>query len=476
MKGVISVFGAILLGSSVFAAGKPNVVLVLADDLGWNSLGCMGSDYYESPNIDKLASQGMLFDNGYAACPICAPTRASLMSGWEIPRHKVLRVSDGQQKAIKQGKPPRTRLLQPPHQSYLDAEIVTLAEAFQSNGYRTGMFGKWDLGWWKKTEYRPDAHGFDTFCMNQEYKHYNTKLVPEGQIPEGVYLTDYMCDRALEFIQDNVKQKTPFFLYLPELLVHSPFETVAALEAKFAAKPRGRMHHDEKLAAMVESLDHTVGRIMSKLDELGVADNTLLVFTSDNGGVPFDVDGKWWREKKPNTSNGILKGGKGGLFEGGIRVPYIFRFPGRIPAGTLSHEPITTIDLYPTLLAQAGLKPPANHHLDGVDISPCLADAKDRLPQRALYWYYSNYSFAGRPGMVIREGDWKFLYFFENEDEELYNLAKDIGEEKNVLAGRPERAAAMRAKLDAWAAEVNVPPHQPNPNYKATSAQLKQPK
>ena len=451
--------------------GRPNIVLVLADDLGWNSLGCMGSDYYESPNIDKLAEQGMIFDNGYAACPICAPTRASLMSGWEIPRHKVLRVSDGQQKKIKQGQRITTRLLQPPHQGYLDKEVVTLAEAFQSNGYRTGMFGKWHLGWWKNPDHLPPALGFTDFKMKTDYKHYGTGLVPSGvnddeRIPEGVYLTDYMCDLALEFMEDSAKRKQPFFLYLPDLLVHSPFETIKEELDYFEAKPTGTMHHDAPLAAMVKSLDRTVGRVMDKLKALGIDDNTLVVFTSDNGGVPLDVDGKWWREQKPNTSNGVLKGGKGGLFEGGVRVPYIFRFPGRIPAGTLSHEPITTIDLYPTLLVQAGLKPPADHKLDGADISACLADAQARLPQRALYWFYSNYSFAGRPGMAMREGDWKYAFFFENEEEELYNLAEDIGENENVVNAHPERAKLMRKKLDAWAADVNVPPHKPNPDYK----------
>ena len=451
--------------------GRPNIVLILADDLGWNSLGCMGSDYYESPNIDKLAEQGMMFDNGYAACPICAPTRASLMSGWEIPRHKVLRVSDGQLKKIKQGQKITTRLLQPPHQGDLDAEVVTLAEAFKDNGYRTGMFGKWHLGWWKNPDHLPSALGFTDFKMKTAYAHYDTALVPSGvnkdeKIPEGVYLTDYMCDLALDFMEDSTKRKQPFFLYLPDLLVHSPFETIKEELDYFEAKPTGKMHHDAPLAAMVKSLDRTVGRVMEKLKELGIDDNTLVVFTSDNGGVPLDVDGKWWREQKPNTSNGVLKGGKGGLFEGGIRVPYIFRYPGRIPAGTLSREPITTIDLYPTLLSQAGLQPPSNHKLDGTDVSPCLADAKARLPQRALYWFYSNYSFAGRPGMVIREGDWKYGYFFENEEEELYNLAEDIGEEKNLVNEHPERAKTMRRKLEAWATEVKVPPHKPNPDYK----------
>ncbi|WP_168442420.1 sulfatase [Pontiella desulfatans] len=457
--------------AAIAAAQPPNVVLILADDLGWNSLGCFGSDYYESPNIDKLASQGMRFDNGYAADPICAPTRASLMSGWDVPRHKVLRVSDGQRKDIEKGKPPKTRLLQPPHQGYLDQEVVTLAESFQSQGYRTGVFGKWHLGWWKDPNHLPPALGFDEFKLKREYKHFNTQLIPGGvntdeKIPAGVYLTDYMCDLALEFLERSVDKKEPFFLYFPDLLVHSPFETVAALEDKYATKPRGNMHHDEKLAAMVESLDTTVGRILEKLDELGIADNTLVVFTSDNGGVPLTADGDWWRKNEPNTSNGILKGGKGALVEGGIRVPYIFRFPGRIPAATLSHEPIITQDLYPTLLRQVGLKLPENHPLDGIDISAALSDPEAKLPERTLYWFHSNYSFAGRAGMAMREGDWKFCTFFENEEEELFNLKEDIGEEHNLASKYPERAAQMHRKLEAWTKSVNAPPHLPNPDYK----------
>jgi arylsulfatase A-like enzyme len=448
---------------------RPNVVLILADDLGWNSSGCFGSDFYESPNIDKLASQGMRFDNGYAADPICAPTRASLMSGWDVPRHKVLRVSDNHRNLKKHGKP-KTRLIQPPHQGYLDAGVVTLAEVFQSNGYRTGMFGKWHLGWWKD-EYQPPALGFDEFKMKREYKHFDTKLLPKGvnadeKIPEGVYLTDYMCGLALDFMERSAKRGQPFFLYLPDLLVHSPFETINGELDHFEAKPRGKMHHDAPLAAMIMSLDRTVGRVMDQLEKLGVTQNTLLVFTSDNGGVPLKADGEWWRKFEPNTSNGVLKGGKGAVDEGGIRVPYIFRFPGRIPEGTLSHEPIVTQDLYPTLLAQAGLDRPKGHVLDGIDISANLADPAKSLPGRALYWYHSNYSFAGRAGMAMREGDWKFCYYFENDEEEMFNLAEDIGEEHNLVATQPERAKRMRARLDAWAKARKAPPHLPNPDYK----------
>ncbi|MDF7822720.1 sulfatase [Pontiellaceae bacterium B12227] len=464
-------FISCLAVAALAAAQTPNVVLILADDLGWNSLACFGSDYYETPNLDKLASQGMRFDTGYSADPICAPTRASLMSGWDVPRHKVLRVSDAQRKDIKKGNPPKTRLLQPEHQGYLEPEVVTLAEAFQSQGYRTGMFGKWHLGYWKNPDHLPPALGFDEFKMKREYKHFDTKLVAGGvnsdeQLPEGVYLTDYMCDLALAFMQRNADEKQPFFLYLPDLLVHSPFETIQKDLDDFEAKPCGKMHHDPALGAMLKALDRTVGRVMDKLEELGVADNTLLVFTSDNGGVPLKIDGEWWRKMQPNTSNGILKGGKGAIDEGGIRVPYIFRFPGRIPANTLSHEAIITQDLYPTLLKQAGLNLPKNHKPDGIDISAVLADPKKALPERTLYWFHSNYSYAGRAGMAMREGDWKFCYYFENEEQEMYNLADDLAEEHNLVSKYPERAKKMRTKLDAWAKSVNAPPHLPNPDYK----------
>ncbi|VGO18673.1 sulfatase [Pontiella sulfatireligans] len=453
---------------AIAASQTPNVVLILADDLGWNSPACFGSDYYESPNLDKLASQGMRFDNGYAADPICAPTRASLMSGWDIPRHGVLRVSDNHRNLKKYGKP-KTRLIQPPHQSYLDEKVVTLAEAFQSQGYRTAMFGKWHLG--RRDEDLPGERGFDEYKMRVDYNHFNTQLLPQGvntdkQIPKNVYLTDYMCDLAVGFLKENATANQPFFLYLPDMLVHSKFEAIQKDIDYFEAKPKGNMHHDPVLAAMLKSLDRTVGRVMDTLEELGIADNTLLVFTSDNGGVPLKADGEWWHKFEPNTSNGILKGGKGAIDEGGIRVPYIFRFPGRIPAGTLSHEPIITQDLYPTLLAQVGLKNPDGHHLDGMDISAALSNPRKQLPKRALYWFHSNYSFAGRAGMAMRDGDWKLCTYFENEEEEMFNLVDDIAEEHNLVSKYPERAQKMRTKLDAWSKSVNAPPHLPNPDYK----------
>ncbi|MFC1498110.1 sulfatase [Verrucomicrobiota bacterium] len=437
---------------------KPNIVLLLADDLGWTGGKCFGSKFYETPNLDRLATQGMYFDFGYANMMHCAPSRASIMSGQYTPRHKVMYVSNFQKKwKAKNGDLKRFKLLQPEKNVGVPFETATIAETLKKAGYTTAMFGKWHLGYNKSQH--PSKRGFDEAIVSSG-RHWNFETNPPVEHDPKQYLSDFLGDKAISFMERSHADGKPFFLYLPDFLVHGPFETKKEYLDHFTAKEKSEHHKSPIAGAMIKSLDDTVGRVLKKLDELGIAKNTLVIFTSDNGGLAYQEDG----QKLENTSNWPAKLAKGSEFDGGLRVPYIFRWPGRIPAGTLCKEPITGVDLYPTLLNVAGAKRP-DQPLDGADLGPVLRNPKARLNERDIFWYLPLYSYFSRPCVVIRRGDWKLIHLLESGEYELYHTGNDIGEKNNVVAENSALAKEMNSRVLKWLEDTNAPRMLPNPEY-----------
>lgn len=425
------------------AARKPNIVFILADDLGWADVGCYGSTYYETPNIDRLAAQGVRFTDGYSAGPNCTPTRAALMSGQYGARTGVFTVGN-----INRFNWQSQTLAPPQNVQNLPLSLTILPQPLKEAGYVTGMFGKWHLG--NAAEFHPGQRGFDE-AISTQGKHFDFKTDPAVEVPEGQYLADFLTDKSVDFIRRN-KDK-PFFLYLPHFGVHTPREAKPELIEKFKAKPAAGGHNDPVYAAMLYSVDESVGRIMATLDELKLADNTLVIFSSDNGGV-----GGYRREgiEKGNdiTDNAPLRGGKGMLYEGGVRVPFIFRFPGRIQPGSMSDASIITVDLYPTFVELAGAKAP-DQPLDGVSLVAHLHGKP--LERDAVYWHFPGY--LGAPGKdewrtkpvgAIRSGDHKLLEWYEDGKLELYNLKTDPGQKENLVEAQPKLAKSLYTKLAAW--------------------------
>lgn len=443
---------ALSLQSALAAEKKPNIVFILADDLGYTDVAAYGSKYYETPNIDRLASEGVKFTDGYTNGPNCQPTRAALLSGQYAARTGVYTVGHIDRFNW------RSQALRPvDNVSALPLEKITIAQSLKKAGYTTGLFGKWHLG--NKPGEHPSKRGFDEAIVSGG-QHFAFKTSPETDYPEGTYLADFLTDKAVDFIQRHKDQ--PFFLYLPHFGVHSPIQAKQELTDKFKDKPAAGGHKDPAYAAMIASVDESVGRITAKLDELGLAENTLVIFSSDNGGV-----GGYQREgiqAKDTTDNTPLKAGKGTLHEGGIRIPYIFRWKGTIPSGTVSSQPIASIDLYPTSLEIARGEKPENHTLDGVSYLSHLKDpANTKIDRDALFWHFPGYLGSGnntwrtKPVSVIRSGSWKLIQSLEDQSLQLYNLAEDIGEKSNLASSNPEKASELLAKLDTWRQEIKAP-------------------
>lgn len=436
---------------------RPNIVFILADDLGWTDLACYGSEYYETPNLDSLAAQGIRFTNGYTCGVNCAPTRSAIMSGQYTPRTGMYTV----------GNPDRfdwqTRPLRPAENVVaLPLNVTTLAQTLKNSGYATAMFGKWHLG--EDEKHHPSARGFDE-AITSAGQHFDFRTNPETDYPDGTYLADFITEQSVNFIKSH--KDDPFFLYVPHFGVHGPHQAKKELIEKFKQKPvpEGSGHHDPVYAAMIYSVDESVGRIMKSLEEQGVADNTLVIFSSDNGGVGGYVREGIKPEGKDVTDNAPLRGGKGMLYEGGVRVPFIWNWPGHIAPGTTSDEPIISVDLYPTFLAITGAQAPEGQVLDGLDLTPLLTASTGEpvtLDREALYWHLPTYLGAGPgkwrslPGGAIRMGDFKLLEFFEDGRLELYNLKEDLGQTRNLAEEEPERAKTMHAKLVDWRESIGA--------------------
>ncbi|MCC7237638.1 MAG: sulfatase [Bryobacterales bacterium] len=437
----------------------PNIVLVLIDDYGWRDLGCYGSSYYETPNLDRFARESVRFTNGYAACPVCSPTRASVLTGQYPVRSGVTDWIAGRKQW------PAARALCPRTRTELPLDHVTLAEALKPAGYASASIGKWHLG---GEGFSPVEQGFDRNIGGTSagsprswWPPYNIAGLTHPPPQENEYLADYLTRRAETFIEEN--KDRPFFLYLPHYSVHIPLGAPESLVEKYRHKATGgSAQGDPVYGAMVEAMDAAFGRLMNKLDALGLAENTLVFFLADNGGLRYEGS-----SKKYVTNNAPLRAGKGHLYEGGIRVPFMIRWKGRI-APAVRDVPVCSTDLFPTSLAAAGVKIPA--HLDGADLLPLLT--RGRAPQRdAIYWHYPHYSNQGGvPGGAIRSGPWKLIEFYEDNRLELYNIEADPGERTNLARREAKRAAALRARLNRWRRETRAIMPTPNPNYDPAKA------
>ncbi len=457
-------YGALKKGASA----PPNFVFILVDDLGWADVGCYGADLHETPNIDRLAKQGMRFTNAYAAAPVCSPTRASIMTG-KCPAR--LHITIWYEASAN---PPQNRKLIPPvTEGNLPLEQVTIPEVLKEAGYFTAHVGKWHLG---DAAHYPETQGFDVniggtfwgapatffypYSGDQRYGG-EFRYVPHLEFgSKGEYLTDRLTDEALGIL-DKVKNK-PFFLNLCYHTVHTPIEGKPELVEYYKKKVKPDMHHQNyEYAAMVHSLDENVGRIIAKLDELGIADHTVVFFFSDNGGF---VNGY---EKRVVTDNYPLRSGKGSLYEGGVREPLIIRWPGVTHADSVTAEPVCSIDFYHTILEISGLAGDSKHNadVDGISLVPLLKNPKATLNREALYWHYPHYYPTTSPVSSIRQGDWKLLEYFEDNHVELYNLKTDLGEQKNLADQIPEKAQELRKRLDTWRKAVNAQMPALNPKY-----------
>lgn len=441
-----------LLNSSTHAsaADRPNIIFILADDLGWTDLGCQGSRYYQTPAIDRLASQGLRFTHGYTCGPNCQPTRAALMSGQYGPRTGVYTVG-GTDRFDWQSRP-----LKPVgNVTELPLSVRTVANVLQDAGYDTAMFGKWHLG--QKDTHHPSRRGFAEALVTMG-AHYDFKTNPPAEYPEGQYLADFLTDRAVDFI--SRKRDRPFFLYLPHFGVHSPHVAKPELVQKFKDLPAHEGHANPVYAAMIASVDESVGRILATLDQQGLAENTVVIFSSDNGGV-----GGYVREgvkaSGDVTDNAPLRSGKGSLYEGGVRVPWIVRWPGHIPQG-VTESPIISVDLLPTVAELAQAKLPASQPLDGISQVECLTSGGAKTPRRDLFWHFPGYLGAGAgqwrtlPAGAIRSGNWKLLEFFEDQRLELYDLAADPSQQKNLASAEPQRTQQLHARLIEWRQAISA--------------------
>jgi arylsulfatase A-like enzyme len=443
----------LLASPAVAAEPPPNIIFILADDLGWTDLGCQGSKYYETPHIDQMAAQGMRFTSGYTCGPNCQPTRAALITGQYGPRTGVYTVGSIDRFNW------QSRPLKPvDNVEQLPRDKVTLAQSLKKAGYATALFGKWHLG--QNGQFHPGQRGFDE-AITSMGKHFNFVTQPKVAYPSGTYLADFLTDKGTDFIRRQ-KDK-PFFLCLHHFGVHAPHEAKPELIARFKGKPAVGGHTNPTYAAMIASVDESVGRILGLLDDLKLSERTLVIFTSDNGGVGGYVR-EGIKQAGGVTDNAPLRGGKGMLYEGGIRVPWIARWPGTIRPGVVCDEPMVSVDLYPTLLEVAGAKPPANHHLDGTSFVSLLRnDGKTSSPRPDLFWHFPGYLGAGQgnwrttPVGVIRSGDWKLLEFFEDGRLELYNLKDDLGEKKELAKAMPEKRDELHKKLVVWRDSLKAP-------------------
>jgi arylsulfatase A-like enzyme len=462
---------------------RPNFVFILMDDLGWRDLGCYGSGFYETPNLDRLASEGVCFTDAYAACPVCSPTRASILSG-KYPAS--VGVTDWIDWAG-HVHPARGKLIDVPYVDHLPLEETTLAAALREGGYHTWHVGKWHLG---GPAFYPEKHGFERNVGGCEwgmpahgyFSPWSIPTLEDG--PPGEYLTDRLTDEAIRLIRDCGDGR-PFFLNLWYYSVHTPIQAKEIKIRKYEAKARTvgldqvktfqeggffpcehkrdrrivrrLVQSDPAYAAMIESVDENIGRLLRALEEMGQAGNTVVVFTSDNGGLATS-------EGSP-TCNAPLAEGKGWMYEGGTREPLIVRWPGVVQPGSRCTVPVTSPDFYPTLLEIAGLDLMPEQHADGVSLLPLLAGSGS-LEREAIFWHYPHYgNQGGTPGSSVRAGDFKLIEFFEDGRLELYNLRHDIGEEQDLVEARPDLAQRLAAMLRAWRERVEAQIPQPNPDY-----------
>lgn len=462
---LFAAFACCLRANVCRADQKPNVLFIFLDDFGWRDAGFMGSDFYETPNLDALASQGMVFTNAYAGAANCAPSRACLLSGQYSPRHEIYNVG-----TTRRGNREHGRLMHVPGTDTLRTDIRTWAHCVRGAGYRTGTIGKWHLS------DDPLPYGFDfNFAGTHSGSPPRGYYPPHGNIPEladapkDEYLTNRLTDEAIRFIADDPDH--PWFLYLTHFAVHTPIQGEPELVKKYEQKQPGKLHDHPVMAAMIESVDQGVGRIVKTLQDSGQAENTIIVFTSDNGGYG------------PATSMKPLKGYKGTYYEGGIREPMFVVWPGVTAAGSTCDTPVINVDLFPTFCEMTGAKLP-DQSVDGQSLGPLLKGESDETFQsRALFWHFPAYLqsyqrsdeqrdvlFRSRPCSIIRSGKWKLHEYFEDGGLELYDLESDPGESMNLADKQPAVRERLHTQLKDWREATAAPvPTEPNPHFDAES-------
>ncbi|MDA8990008.1 sulfatase [Opitutales bacterium] len=424
-------FSASFFQPNASADEQPNILFILVDDMGWRDLSCYGNEVFETPNLDKLARQGMRFTNAYAACPICGPSRAAIMTG-KFP--STSGYVDNYVSETKGGILQRTQ-----ERSHLELEAVTIAESLKAGGYQTGFLGKWHLTNNDET-HLPTDQGFDVNIAGGWKGHprdgffspYRLAHLKDG--PKGEYLTDRITTEAISVLEQFSKNDTPWFVYMSYYTVHAPFHSKPEKTKKYAAKKA----RNPKYGGMMESMDENIGRMLSWLDQKGLRENTIIFFTSDNGGY------------KPATHNTPLRGHKGDLYEGGIRVSCIAEGPG-VSKGVVSDTPIHGTDYYATLLELAGIEKKPELAPDSMSLVPLLK-GDTKFNRGPMFWHYpvaKPLTPLSKPGSVVRDGDWKYLYFYNDKRSELYNLKDDIGEKNNLIASMPEKAKQLKTQLDS---------------------------
>jgi len=467
-----------IVSSCTSKTEKPNVILINVDDLGWTDLTCFGSTYYETPNIDRLASQGVRFTQAYASCAVCSPTRASIMTGRYPARIGItdwIRASfqfPDKTKYIPQDKKFRggyvgrknKKLLCPRNPLWMELAEKTIAEILKPAGYTSCHIGKWHLG---PEDWYPQKQGFDINIGGCDFGQPPTYFDPYysdrygvGDIPtlkpreEGEYLTDREADEACRFIKDH--QHKPFFLHMAHYAVHTPIEGKEDLVKKYRQKTNQSKQKSAVYAAMVESVDQAAGRIMKILDELNLTNHTIVIFTSDNGGLKYPQC----------TDNSPLRSGKGYPYEGGIRIPQIIRWPGKIAPGSVCHVPVSSIDFLPTICEAAGAGLPKDTVIDGQSLIP-LFDKNKQFDRQDLFWHFPHYRYKEViPYSIIRSEDWKLIKRYEGPTYELYNLKKDLSETTDLAKKRPDKVKELDVKLMAWLNRTGAKMPKINPKYK----------
>jgi arylsulfatase A-like enzyme len=452
-------------------AGKPNFVFILVDDLGWTDLGCYGSTFHETPNLDRLAASGMRFTDAYSASPVCSPTRAAIMTGKHPARLRITDWIPGQD-------PKDRRLLGPRDLHQLPLDETTIAETLREKGYQTFFAGKWHLG---GEGFYPEDQGFDINLGGHEkgsppggyYTPYANPKLKDGK--EGEYLTDRLTEESIRFLESARDQ--PFFLFLSFYTVHTPIQACLRHVEKFQARAEGLseaqgpaqiVEHDgytkqrqdnPDYASMVHAMDENVGRLLDRLEELGLSPDTVVIFTSDNGGLST-----LYRVGSP-TSNLPLRAGKGWCYEGGIRVPLLIRAPGTTTPGTTSAVPVIATDYFPTILELAGFELMPDQHLDGKSLLPLLTGG-GALERDAVFWHFPHYhGSAWTPGAAVRKGNWKLIEFFDKRKVELYDLGEDVGERVELSQKFPDKKAELLARLQDWQESLQAQMPEPNPGY-----------
>ena len=446
-------------------ARQPNILFIFLDDFGWKDTSYMGSDFFETPHLDQLAEGGMIFTDAYSCAANCAPARACLLSGQYTPRHEIYNVG-----TRPRGKEKDRKLEHIPGVDALRSDITTWASCLQKTGYRTASMGKWHLG------NDPRSHGFDVNVGGSRsggppkgYYPPHGKAPGLQNVPENEYLTDTLSHRACEFISEN--KDRPWLLYLTHFAVHTPLDAKKELLPKYEKKPPGKQHKHVKMATMIQAVDDGVGEIVARLDKLGLREDTVIFFFSDNGGYG------------PATDMAPLKGYKGTYYEGGIRVPFFVNWPGKIKAGRRCDLPVIGVDLFPTFCEIGGAELPGEQILDGKSLVALLTNpesagqgkkAANQFRERAVFWhfpaYLQSYSrtdqqrdplFRSRPCSLVRKGDWKLHEYFEDNGFELYNLRVDIGETRNLADSNPAKLAELKEILSGWRKKIDAPVPQP---------------